>query len=578
MKTSIDALVGLLLQNGKKITVREAAAKLRWDEKAIEKVALMLEQGKVLQLDYPVNPLESITLHMLEEKSTEKKVPLKAINVREKYTLDVDGVPAEVYIYESKEDRTLQYYIDMPTLSPYTWVVIEQLKDEIIKKVPVEVELITDVERASKISKAFYQNILDVLRQYNFPPNEKSVIGGILLHEMNGLGEIEMLVADDWLEEIIINSASIPIGIYHRKYGWLKTNIFIKSEEKTVDYASYIGRKVGRNISTLTPILDAHLLTGDRVNSTLYPISTKGNTITVRKFARNPWTIINFISPELNTMSVDMAAFLWQAIQYEMNVIFAGGTASGKTTALNSLACFIQPFHRVISIEDTREIVLPSYMWNWIPTVTRTPNQEGLGEVSMLDLMVSSLRMRPDRIIVGEIRRGREAEVLFEAMHTGHSVYSTLHADTGLQVVKRLMEPPISVPKSELSAVNLLVVQHRDRKRNLRRTMEISEVIAVQEEEPNLNIIYHWRPRTDNFDLVHEPRRYIEELNLHTGMTVTEMKEDLNSKRAILGYMLKNKIDSLEKVGAVMKLYYTDPDFVNTAVSKGYAPKRLLEG
>jgi flagellar protein FlaI len=129
-------------------------------------------------------------------------------------------------------------------------------------------------------------------------------------------------------------------------------------------------------------------------------------------------------------MTPDMAALLWQAMQYEMNVLVAGGTASGKTSALNGLVALVQPFQRILTIEDTRELMLPTYQWNWIPMITRLPNPEGLGEVTMLDLLVNALRMRPDRIVMGEIRRKREAEVLFEAMHTGHSVYSTMHADT----------------------------------------------------------------------------------------------------------------------------------------------------
>ena len=142
----------------------------------------------------------------------------------------------------------------------------------------------------------------------------------------------------------------------------------------------------------------------------------------------------------------------------------------------------------------------------------------------MLDLIVNSLRMRPDRIVVGEIRRKAEAEVLFEAMHTGHSVLSTLHADTGTQTVRRLTTPPISLPPSDLDAIHLILVQYRDRRKNIRRTLEICEIApGAKEEEISTSVIYRWRPRTDSFEMVGEPTKYLKELNLHTGMTKEEI-------------------------------------------------------
>ena len=183
---------------------------------------------------------------------------------------------------------------------------------------------------------------------------------------------------------------------------------------------------MGKEITTLNPLMDAHLKTGDRVNATLFPISSKGNTITIRKFAVKPWTVTSLIKEK--TISYEGAALLWLAVQNEMSLLVTGGTASGKTSMLNMIANFFPPNQRIISIEDTRELMLPEIL-HWVPMETRLPNPEGKGGVEMLDLIVNSLRMRPDRIIVGEIRRKREAEVLFEAMRTGHSVYGTLHAN-----------------------------------------------------------------------------------------------------------------------------------------------------
>ena len=231
-----------------------------------------------------------------------------------------------------------------------------------------------------------------------------------------------------------------------------------------------------REVTTLNPTLDAHLKGGDRVNATIKPIASKGHSINIRMFARNPWTIISLIDESQKSMSVEMASLLWQAMQYEMNIMVAGGTASGKTSMLNALVSLIQPYQRVVTIEDSRELNLPSYQWNWVPMVTRRPNPEGLGEVTMLDLLINSLRMRPDRIVLGEVRKKEEAQVLFEAMHTGHSTYSTIHADTGEEVLKRLMQPPFEVSPILLEDINLIVAQFRDRRKNIRRTLQILEV------------------------------------------------------------------------------------------------------
>ena len=246
-----------------------------------------------------------------------------------------------------------------------------------------------------------------------------------------------------------------------------------------------------------------------------------------------------------------------------------------NTSALNAIVSLVPNFQRVISIEDTRELALPSYQWNWIPLVTRPANPEGLGEITMLDLVVNALRMRPDRIVMGEIRRKREAEVLFEAMHTGHSVYATMHADTGSQVIKRLIEPPIEVPASQVEDVHLIMVQYRDRRKNIRKTLEISEV-ALGPSGPELNHIYNWRPRVDQFQLVRPPRRYIEQMNLHTGMTEKEINEDQEEKKSILNWMYEQRLHQIEDVGAIMKIYYSDKDSLLKAVEKKLSPTKVI--
>ena len=227
--------------------------------------------------------------------------------------------------------------------------------------------------------------------------------------------------------------------MYHKKYGWCKTNVQLKNEESIYDISAMIGRRIGKQINMLNPVMDAHLSSGDRVNATMFPVSSFGNTITIRKFSRNPWTIPYLI--ELNCISPQVAGLIWLCMQNELSLLVSGGTGSGKTSFLNAMSCLIPANQRVISIEDTRELTLPTFL-QWVPMVTREPNAEGKGEITMLDLLVNSLRQRPDRIIMGEVRKQREAEILFEAMHTGHSVYATLHADNAAETSPALPRPP----------------------------------------------------------------------------------------------------------------------------------------
>jgi flagellar protein FlaI len=440
---------------------------------------------------------------------------------------------------------------------------------------------ILDPKAMESIKERFEMKASEVIAKEfpNLPQEQKDFLVGTLLHEMLGLGRIEIMLEDPELEEIVINSSAEPAWVYHKKHGWLKTNIMVPSEAQIYNYASIIGRKVGRQITNLTPLMDAHLLTGDRVNSTLFPISSRGNTITIRKFAREPWTIIHFIDPKANTLSKEVASLMWLCIEYELNILIAGGTASGKTSLLNAIMAFMPPNQRIISIEDTRELLLPDFL-HWIPLTTRQPNPEGKGEITMLDLVINSLRMRPDRVILGEIRRQKEAEVLFEAMHTGHSVYSTVHADRVEQVKRRLTTPPISVAEELLEALHLVVVQFRHRRKNIRRTFEVAEVIPVTSPEGGTGIstglLYRWNPKTDKLEKSWKSVRLFDEVKMHTGMSDKEISEDILQKENILQWMLDNKINTVNTVGKIIAEYYNDKNRVIDAARTNKKPSALL--
>ena len=492
------------------------------------------------------------------------KVDASKTGIIKEYPLEIDKASVKIRI-EKKEDG-LFYNLIIPQIDVATSALLEEVRKELVSITTMGVGEIIDKKSVNLLKKRFMEDARKLLKEKlpHIEENTQDFLIGVLMQDMLGLGKIEFLINDPELEEIVIVSAKEPVRAYHRNLGWMITNIEIKSEDEINNYANIIARRIGRQITVLTPLLDAHMVTGDRTNAVLYPVATKGNTITIRKFARDPWTIIDLI--ENKTTSIDVAAILWLAIEYEMNILISGGTASGKTVFLNACMPFIPPNNRIISMEDTRELMLPEFLY-WTPLVTRLPNAEGKGEVSMLDLLVNSLRMRPDRIILGEIRRQKEAEVLFEAMHTGHSVYATVHADTAAETIRRLINPPINIPPTMLNNVNLNVVMFRHRKKGIRRVYQLAEFVSSKD-IVSANILYRWILEKDIISQHNESMVFFDDLSRHTGMSQSELNENLAEKKSILNWMLKNKIRDLNSMGKAMNIYYNDKELLKSIIRK----------
>lgn len=472
----------------------------------------------------------------------------------ESYELTVNDIIITISIESDEKETVPIYNLSITNISETTKVILEKIREEFVSQEAKALE--EESLEPSGIQQQFKKSILVLLRKYFPTANKKTMdmLINYILQQNIGLGNIEVLLKDVNLEEIVINNAQEPIWVYHRKYGWLKTNIIIPNESRIRYYSTIIGRDVGKEITVLSPLMDAHLKTGDRVNSTLRPISSKGNTITIRKFAVRPWTITDFIKEK--ALTYEAAAILWMAVQNELSIIITGGTASGKTSMLNVVANFFPPNQRIISLEDTRELRLPNIL-HWVPLETRLPNPEGKGGIGMLDLIVNSLRMRPDRIIIGEIRRRKEAEVLFEAMHTGHSVYGTLHANSIRETINRLTQPPIELPKLILSALSLIVVQHINRRNGRRRTLQIGEVTHTGDAKPimQLNVV------KDALEKINEPTTIYGTLKLYTGLSKEDIQKDIDKKIDILKWMVKNDITDINKIGLIMSKYYKKQPF-----------------
>ena len=467
------------------------------------------------------------------------------------YNLHVNDIVVNVDIFLERNAFVPSYNISILNISKITDIILHKIREEFVSKINIGDIKITDTGDPNVIKEKFTKEIFVLIKKY-FPDIDKktsNLLINYLIQENIGLGNVEILLKDKNLEDIVINNAHDPVWVYHRKHGWLKTNVKVLTESKIRHYSTMIGRDVGKEITLLKPLMDASLSTGDRVNATLSPISTMGNTISIRKFAEKPWTITDFIREK--TLSYYAAALIWLAVQNELSILITGGTGSGKTSMLNVVSNFFPPNQRIISIEDTRELTLPDSL-HWVPLETRLPNPEGKGEVTMLDLLVNSLRMRPDRIIVGEIRRKREAEVLFEAMHTGHSVYATLHANNARETIVRMTNPPIEIPKLMLPALSLIVVQHRDRRIGTRRTLQIAEVLP----NGDPNVLLQLDAQKDQLNQINESQVLMNTINLYTGLTIEEIKADIDEKIDILKWLVKNNITNIHQMGLIFAKYY----------------------
>ncbi|MEM0149621.1 MAG: ATPase, T2SS/T4P/T4SS family [Candidatus Micrarchaeaceae archaeon] len=480
------------------------------------------------------------------------------------YDLNAHGMKVHVRLTQGTDFMPL-YNLTYPGLGEATKLLLMSFRKELMAMVPIDPSRIENKEYVEEINNKYIAASNLLIDKYlpGTSGETKQVLISYILNMMLGLGDLEGPLADDNLEEVTVNGSKSFIFVFHKVYGWCKTNIRPLNEDVIYEQAEQIGRRVGREINNLAPLMDAELPDGSRVNATLYPVSQNGNTITIRKFAKNPWTMPALIKN--HTISYEIAALVWLSIQNEISMLFSGGTASGKTSFLNASSIFFPASRRIISMEETRELTLPSFL-QWIPMLSRQPNPEGKGEVSLYNLMVNALRQRPDIVVVGEIRTQKDAETLFEAIHTGHAVYGTVHADNAQDTIIRMTNPPIDIPKIMLNALGGIVVLFRHRSRGIRRVLEFGEVLR----DGDVNVLYKWNMRDDTFSHINDMSRLMETLNLYGGLTRSEINDEIAEKSKVLEWMVKNDILEVNDAGLVVANYYKHKerilDIVNSDV------------
>ncbi|KZX10071.1 CpaF family protein [Methanobrevibacter filiformis] len=450
------------------------------------------------------------------------------------------------------------YEIARPKFSKREKNLLEELRTNLIDQA-------ISLKQEFKIDK---YDILDNIKNFlkfrfeTIDSNYLDKLANSFYQEIFGYGKIDPLIKDNNLEEIMVIGVNKPIFVYHRQYGMMETNLNFKEEKSIMSLIDSIARQINRRIDQQSPILDARLPDGSRVNATIPPISAEGPSITIRKFNEEPLSIVDLIKSK--TLNSDLASFLWVCIDglgvNPANIIISGGTSSGKTTTLNALSSMINPRERIISIEDTLELQI--YHKHLLKMETRPKNIENSGEVTMDDLVKNSLRQRPDRIIVGEVR-GSEAITLFTALNTGHSGFGTLHANNSRETITRLINHPMDVPKIMISAIDLIIMQnriHRPDGGSIRRISEVSEVVGMEEDTIQLNKIFNWNPKTDEIEDISISSNTLKNLSEFKGISIDEIKEEIQKRKFILDFGVKNNINSNKELNTLFEQYYLVPD------------------
>ena len=423
-----------------------------------------------------------------------------------------------------------------------------------------------DELESNKIEIYLTEQVETVVKSYDMNIDEVTMkkILYYIKRESLGFGKIDSLMRDPNIEDISCDGAGIPIFLYHRKYGSVRSNIVFKNEEELSFFVVRLAQKCGKHISIAEPMLDATMPDGSRIQMTLSnEVTSKGSTFTIRKFRADPFTPPDLI--ELNTTSAEIMAYYWLAVENRVNMLIAGGTASGKTTVLNALSLFIPRDAKIVSIEETREINLPHP--NWIPGIARTGfgevvQDKMIGEIDMYDLMKAALRQRPEYILVGEIR-GKEAYVLFQAMATGHATYSTVHADSAKALIHRLEGKPIEIPRimiQSLDVVSIHVTTRVNGKR-VRRCKQIVEIIDIDPTTKEIltNEVFRWDPIKDEF--IYTGKSYVlEGIRARWDLSKEQITKEIRTRTQVLEWMAQNNIRTFKEVAKVISRYAENPD------------------
>ena len=471
-----------------------------------------------------------------------------------------------VRVLFDKRDYSRFYYVVEPKASKQELEDLDTIKTVLQRALNINRETLEETQE-----DFLKQAVDDILNSYRLPSRKsnRAKIHYYIERDMIGYGKIETMMRDPNIEDVSCDGPGVEIFVYHRRFESLRTNVMWEDELELEQYIIRMAQRCGKHISIAEPLLDATLMDGSRIVMTLgREVSTRGSTFTIRRFRDEPFTPVDLL--EFKTFSSMQIAFFWLAMQYGMSMLFVGGTASGKTTSLNACSLFLPWQHKIVSIEETRELNLPHP--NWIPGCTRqgfggegsSHGGKAAGEVDMYDLLRAALRERPEYIIVGEIR-GEEAYVLFQAMATGHTTYSTFHADSIQSLVHRLENKPIEIPRVLIPALDGISIQIQTRVggKRVRRNKAIVEIIGIDPHSHELltNEAFRWDNTIDEY--VFTGKSYIfEKIMMKANLNRVEIMDETKRRQLVIEWCLKKGIRDYKDFARVVAEYYVHPEDV----------------
>jgi len=467
---------------------------------------------------------------------------------------------AYINIVEDPAGR-LVYEVQEISLTPEEERIYREVKEHLIWELKPISSL--DVDVASEIRRTAKRIIREFQIRFTRTPGLSwSKIMYYIERDVIGYGVLDPIFRDRYIEDISCNGPGKPVYVWHKKYESMPSNVEFATEEELDEYVFKLAHMAGKHISVAYPVLDTMLPGGHRLAATFKKeVSTSGSSFTIRKYSESPLTIVDMIL--FKTISPELAAYFWLAVDYKLTTLILGVTGAGKTTTLNALATLLRPTYKIVTIEDTPELRLLHE--NWVQLVSR-PSYigSGVGEISLFHLVKLALRYRPDVIIVGEVR-GEEAYVLFQAIATGHSGMTTLHAENIDAAVKRLTSPPMNIPPSYIPLVNIAMVikkvHVRDEKGRVRPTRRITNVWEVRGYDDYAEVA-RWDPLEDKFNVDLGKSIVLKKISDLTGLPEESLLEELERREKVLQWLADKRLCDYKSVSLHIHAYYTDPKSV----------------
>jgi flagellar protein FlaI len=498
-----------------------------------------------------------------KKKKPEPEIPLatkslpKGIKIVDKYPLYEPF--AQVVIVQDPKTGEYKYILDELQLDPLERGIYNRILEILLAEMESPKEEITDPR------KFFAQEAKKIVDKYRISLGWLPDVSWykILYHaerDLVGFGKIDPLMRDPNLEDISCDGVNKPVYIWHRTFESLETNVQFENDESLDNMVVKLVHMAGKHVSSAFPIVDASLPGKHRL-AVCYrrEITPFGTAFTIRKFRDDPYSIIDLIN--IDTFTEEMAAYLWICLENRASIMILGGTAAGKTTALNALACLIKPGSKIITIEETAELNLSHE--NWVSLIARQSYGLGgnsIGEVALFDLVKTSMRHRPDVLIVGEVR-GQEAYVLFQALATGHGGMCTMHAENLDSAVKRLTQKPMEISPAYIPLMNLVISVQRVHivkngiKKAYRRILSVNEIVGYE----NYLNPFRWDPIKDEQIIAVDNSALLSSFSKRLGITMQDLLDEMKRRSDVLHWMREQKIRSYKEVASIIAEYYARP-------------------